>query len=210
MRNFLVVFLIIVGFSFGAAAHSEHGDGFYVGVDPAKTNSKIGNVNNAVSLDGKVAEDRYYGYKFSSYGFFVAPELFMQNGATGISATQNSSSNANSIAASNSGSANSIGPLPGITYNVKANVGYEFNRYVSGFLTYDLGSFAYSSGSGNRQMAVGANRANNSAVGIGSQINLSDSFGVKFMYSQQQFENSAVSGGRIRSDVVKVGTVYSF
>lgn len=207
MRNFPALLLIVCGFSFNAFANSEHNNGFYVGVDPSKTNNKIGSVDRTISKDSKVAEDRYYGYKFSASGFFVAPELFMRNG-TSLSTTQ--SGVANNDNSSTSNSPNQIGTLPGVTYNVKANVGYEFNHYVSGFVSYDLGSFSYSSAAHTRQVSVGANRANNSAIGIGSQLNLSDSFGVKFMYTQQQFENSSVSGGRVRSDVIKVGTVYSF
>jgi len=71
-----------------------------------------------------------------------------------------------------------------------------------------LGSFAYNPRQ--KTVVVGSNRATNSAVGIGSQINISSSFGVKLMYSQQQFESSAVGGAQVRSEVVKLGTVYSF
>lgn len=195
MKSFLVIFFIIAICGNNVFAASSNSDGFYVGVDPAKTNSKIGNANKAVSLDAKVAEDRYYGYKFSNQGFFVAPELFMQNGTNLTSGTNNSTADANS-------------KQLGVTYDVKANLGYEFNRRFLGFVSYDLGSLAY--GSSQRQFAIGANRANNSMVGIGSQINLSNDFGVKFIYSQQQFENSATGGAQIKSEVVKVGTVYSF
>lgn len=203
MKNFLIFFLIIINFSGNSFAATDYKDGFYVGVDPEKTNNKIGNINNAVSLDSKVAEDRYYGYKFREEGFFVAPELFMQNG-NNLSQVQNSSTtNSTSQKSSDQLSATS-----GVTYNVKANLGYEFNPYVSGFVTYDLGSFAYTPGQ--RNFGVGYGLSNNSTIGVGSQVNLSNSFGVKFSYSQQQFENSAVAGGRIKSDVIKVGTVFSF
>lgn len=215
MKNFLIFFLILVTYAASSFARYDDGSGFYMGVNPEKTNSKIGNADNSVSLDSKVAEDRYYGYKFSSGGFFVAPEVFMQNGGN-LNTTQNAASNTSTTTSStttaNSSAAksNQIGSIPGMTYSVKANVGYEFNHYVSGFVTYDLGSFAYSSNGRGQQVTIGSNRANSSAVGIGSQINLSNRFGVKIMYTQQQFENSSVVGGRIRSDVVKLGTVYSF
>jgi len=192
MKNFLIFFLILFS-STVFAAENKAIDGFYVGVDPTKTDNKIGNINKAVSVDSKVNEDRYYGYKFADAGFFISPEVFMQNG------------NLNST---NSGGqkSNQIGANSATNYNVKANVGYEFNNLVSGFVSYDLGSFSYNSGQ--KTIAVGA--SNNRILGIGSQLNLSKSFGVKIIYSQQQFENSAVSGGRIKADVIKVGTVYSF
>ena len=201
MKKFLIIFLIFLSSTEVSFAKSVNNDGFYVGVDPEKTNNKIGNINNAVSLDSKIAEDRYYGYKFSGSGFFVSPELFMQNG--------------NKLVNNNNSSANSVGQNSpqvsgalGATYDVKANVGYEFNKHVSGFVTYNLGSFAYNPQQ--RNIAIGSGTATNSAIGIGSQINLSNSFGIKFMYTQQQFENSATGNGQVRSDVVKFGTVYSF
>ncbi len=201
MKNFLIFFLIFIGITANVAAYSEDGNGFYVGVDPSKTNNKIGNVNNAVSLDSKIAEDRYYGYKFSGNGFFLAPEVFMQKG-NNVAPVQNGGSS------TNSSTPNQVGGIPGVTYDVKANVGYEFNRYVSGFVSYDLGSFAYNPGQ--KTVVIGSNKATSSSVGIGSQINISNSFGIKFMYSQQQFESSAVGGAQVRSEVVKLGTVYSF
>lgn len=201
MKNFLTFFLIFISIAANAFSRVDDVDGFYVGVDPSKTNNKIGNANHAVSLDSKIAEDRYYGYKFSGNGFFLAPEVFMQNG-------NNVAPNQISSSSTNSSSPNQVGGIPGVAYDVKANVGYEFNHYVSGFVSYDLGSFAYNPRQ--KTVVVGSNRATNSAVGIGSQINISSSFGVKLMYSQQQFESSAVGGAQVRSEVVKLGTVYSF
>lgn len=201
MKKFTIFFLIFCVISAFSFANAVNKDGFYVGVDPEKTNNKIGNINNAVSLESKIAEDHYYGYKFIGGGFFVSPELFMQNGNKLVS---------NNISSPNSTGQNSpqIGGALGATYDVKANVGYEFNKYFSGFLTYNVGSFAYNPQQ--RNIAIGSGTATNSAIGIGSQINLSNSFGIKFMYTQQQFENSATGNGQIRSDVVKFGTVYSF
>ncbi len=202
MKNFLrrvLTFLFIcLSCAANATNHPDDNSGFYVGVDPLKTDNKIGKIDNSVSVDSKVPEDRYYGYKFSGGGLFVAPEVFMQNGTqivtSPISGTTTKSDQTTAV--------------PNVSYNVKANVGYDFNPRVSGFVTYDLGTFAYAPGQ--RSVTVGANRATNSAVGIGSQINFSNSFGVKIIYSQQQFENSAVGGGQVKSDVIKLGTVYSF
>lgn len=192
----LLCFFGLMKFSFA----NQVDDGFYVGVDPTKMNNKIGNANNAVSVDSKVEEDRYYGYKFSEAGFFVSPEVSMQSSTT-LSTNSNSESNN-----SNSSSNNSI--APGVVYNVRANVGYEFDKSFSGFITYDVGSFSYSQNQ--RNIGIGANNLFSSSIGVGSQVNISNNFGVKFSYSQQQFENSAAAGGQVRSDVVKVGTVYSF
>jgi hypothetical protein len=205
MKNFLTFIFIFFSCVTSATANFKNGEGFYVGVDPSKTNDKIGKVDNSVSPDSKIAEDRYYGYKFSGGGLFVSPEIFMQSGQAS-SYTQTSSSNATT-----SGSVakpDQLNVVPNVGYNVKANVGYDFNRYVSGFVTYDLGTFSYNPGQ--KSVTVGANKASNSAVGIGSQINFSNDFGVKIIYSQQQFENSATGGGQVKSDVIKLGTVYSF
>ncbi|NBV06023.1 MAG: hypothetical protein EBS06_02155 [Proteobacteria bacterium] len=196
--KFFLIFTLILFFYLPTVFAEENKavEGFYVGVDPTKTDNKIGNINKAVSVDSKVAEDRYYGYKFSEAGFFISPEVFLQNGNLNSTSTTNS----------NNQKSNQIGATPGTTYNVKANIGYEFNNLVSGFVTYDLGSFSYNSGQ--RSIAVGA--SNSTSIGVGSQLNLSRSVGVKVIYSQQQFENSAVSGGRIKSDLIKIGTVYNF
>ena len=185
MKFFLAVFFIFLSLLKIVLAQEEN-DGFYVGVDPLRPNNKIGNIDNSVSLDSKVAEDRYYGYKFGSGGMFIAPEF---------------SSNQTILKTSVPNTA------PPVSYNVKANVGYDFNNNVSGFVTYDLGNFSYNSG---QKVTIGSNTATSSAVGVGSQINFSHDFGVKIIYTQQQFERSATSGGQVRSNVVKLGTVYNF
>ncbi len=200
-------FLLICGlstFSGIVFADSSPSKGFYVGVDPTKMNHKIGNINNSISEETKVAEDRYYGYKFSEAGFFIAPEVAMRSKNSQISfdsSKLDNNYNSNNTT-TNSAAAN-------VSYNIRANIGYEFDKSFSGFLTYDVGSFSYVPAA-QRPVAIGIGNAANSVVGIGSQINLSNSFGVKISYSQQQFENNSNGGGRIRSEVVKVGTVYSF
>ena len=196
MKN-LKIFLLILFLSGNALSQEDKG-GFYSGIDPVKTNNKIGHIDNAVSVDAKIDEDHYYGYKFGDEGFFVAPEVFMKNGSkldnTRFSTDRNGQSGS---------------PDSGVTYDMKANFGYDFNRSFSGFVTYDVGSFAYNPGQ--KTVAVGSNLNNNSAVGIGSQINLSNNLGLKMMYSKQQLNNSnATNSGQIKSDTVKVGTVYSF
>lgn len=198
-KNFLIFFLILFNFITDVFANlsNNNSSGFYVGVDPSKTNNKVGNIDNSVTTESKLADDRYYGYKFSGGGFFVSPELFM-----------NSNNNLSVQSSGNSSNTQTQRGALGATYDVKANFGYEFSEYVSGFVTYDLGAFSYRPGQKN--VTVGSGTATSSAVGIGSQINLSNSFGLKLIYTQQQFENSAVGGGQIRSNVFKVGTVYNF
>ncbi len=208
MKNFWFVLCVCFSYVIPAfAAPKQSVDGFYIGIDPEKIDTRAANPNNAISSDSKVKEDRYYGYKFSNEGFFVSPEVFMQNGIN-ISNPQASFALPQRNNAAQNSSAPTVPGATGVTYNVKANVGYQFNHDVAGFVTYDVGSFAYSPNQ--RSLVVGAGALNSNSVAIGSQVNISNSFGVKFSYGQQQFENSAVSGGRVRSDVVKVGTIYSF
>ncbi len=196
MRKFLLIFVVMISLVKPAWSQSER-DGFYIGVDPTKMNNKIGNANKAVSVDSKVAEDRYYGYKFSEAGFFVAPEVALKShlsqAVDDVSKTNNSVPNST---------------IPNVSYNVRANIGYEFDKSFSGFLTYDVGNFSYISGS-QRPIPIAGRNISNNVIGFGSQVNFSNSFGVKFSYSQQQFDNSSGTG-RIKSEVIKVGTVYSF
>lgn len=202
MVKFLIIFLFIIFHSQNLLAlDSLLQDGFYVGIDASKNDDKIGKIDKSVSQE-KVEEDRYYGYKLQGSGFFVAPE---------VSADKNKSTSSRSFYGTNQGDTLNQTSLSktNSNYNLKANIGYDFSKSFSGFLTYDIVKFSYNSNLGVSSLAV--NRAaGNTAIGIGSQINFSNSFGVKVLYGQQQFENNTASGGQIRSDIIKVGTVYSF
>ncbi|MBM5782789.1 MAG: hypothetical protein FJ368_05145 [Pelagibacterales bacterium] len=173
-------------------------ENFYIGVDATKNDKTIGKIDNSVAVD-KVEEDRYYGYKLGNNGFFVAPEVSISKSPN--QATQNSSTTSQTRLSD-----------PLVNYNLRANIGYDFNKYFSGFVTYDVAKFSLDSGQ--NSFGINANSNINSGnvpiIGVGSQINLSNDFGVKFSYSQQQFENSSNGNAKISSDVIKIGTVYSF
>jgi hypothetical protein len=202
MIKFLTILLVITFSSANLFAQNLLQDGFYVGVDAAKNDEKIGKIDNSVAQD-KTVQDKYYGYKFSGGGFFLAPEVSVEKNnqvstdSTNADQNQVSLPDQTDIAKANA------------SYGLKANVGYDFNQYFSGFVTYDVAKFSYNPNQG--VGAIDASKAsNNSTLGFGSQINISDSFGVKVLYSQQQFDNNSASGGKVRSDIIKVGTVYSF
>lgn len=216
--RFIVIFLVNILFSLNilAAGNLQKGgrkdgqkdihkdgqkDGFYVGVDASRNDEKIGKIDNSVAGD-EVDQDRYYGYKFSGGGFFVAPEVFLEKDDQ-ISSVNNSD-NPNQVQPSDQADISKANA----NYGLKANIGYNFNRYFSGFLTYDVAKFSYDSNQG--LFSINASKAtNNSSVGIGSQVNFSENFGLKILYSQKQFESDTVSG-QVKSDLIKIGTVYSF
>lgn len=198
MKKLLFLFII---FSFDVLAKNSEflsKENFYIGVDATKNDKTIGKIDNSVAVD-KVEEDRYYGYKVGNNGFFVAPEVSISK--SNSQTTQNST---------NTSQTKLSDPL--VNYNLRANIGYDFNKYFSGFVTYDVAKFSLSSDQ--RNFGINANSNINSGnvpiIGVGSQINFSNDFGVKFSYSQQQFQNTSNGSGRINADVIKIGTVYSF
>lgn len=171
-------------------------NGFYSGSDLTTINPQSRSIDNSLSPSSRAVNNNYYGYKFGDDGFFLAPEL--------LSNSSNQSINAKLGGAT---ATKSKAPSPSVNYNVNAKVGYEFNKGLAGFVTYDVGNISYNSNQ--KTLAVGANR-NSTTIGVGSQINFSKDFGVKISYSQQQFENSSTSQGQIKSDIIKFGTVYGF
>lgn len=197
MIKLLFIFLF---FSFDVFAKSSDflsKDKFYIGVDATKNDKRIGKIDNSVAQES-VEEDRYYGYKFGNRGFFVAPEVSMSKVNNQI--TQNYS---------NQNQHNTRLTNPMVNYNVRANVGYDFNKYFSGFITYDVARFSLDS----TQRAINANLNNNGnlpIMGLGSQINISNDFGVKFFYMQQQFQGASNGNAQVNSQIIKVGTVYNF
>jgi hypothetical protein len=205
MKKSLIIFLtFLLSTSNLYAKYNGANGGFYSGVDAAKNNEKIGQIDNSVVA--KTEDDHYYGYKFSGAGFFLSPEVFSEK-ANQTLTTQSTSSTSN--ATSNSKKTTDTTATTNTNYGLKANIGYDFNRHFSGFVTYDVAKFSYNAGQS--AVVTGANsNLNNSTIGIGSQINFSDSFGVKILYNQQQFGSRSVSGGKVTSDVIKFGTVYSF
>lgn len=204
IKKYIIIFLtLLMPVKNLHANHSDdnHG-GFYVGVDAAKNDNKIGKIDNSIA-GNTVEEDRYYGYKFSGGGFFLSPEIFTEKPLISTSSKNNKSSTNNKKTNPTTNSAINA------NYGLKANIGYDFNNHFSGFLTYDVAKFSYNAGQGS--VTTNQNdKLDNSTIGIGSQINLSDSFGVKILYKQQQVGSSSVAGGKITSDVIKFGTIYNF
>ena len=191
MIKFCLIVLSITFIPVNLFASESLKDGFYVGIDPAKNDESIGKLDNSIP-ENDLNKDQYYGYKFSEGGFFLAPELFMEEGSHDIALEGFSKD----------------GSDEKVNYDLKANIGYDFNKYFSGFISYDLAKFSYDSSQGVRganidQSAIG------STIGIGSQVNFSDSFGIKVLYSQQESIDSA-SGNEFEIDSIEFGTVYSF
>ena len=206
MKIFLIFFLILLSISakcFADVDRSVQKDGFYVGVDQTKADPNVGKIDNSVAQN-PTTDSKYYGYKVSEGGFFISPEVAAQQAVQAIDPTKLTNN------ASNAGKANSANATrSALNYDLRANLGYEFNSHVSGFLTYDVAQFSYDSTQG--AISVDTSKAVNSSVfGVGSQIKVSNDFGIRVSYIQQGFDNSATSGGRIKSDVIKVGTVLSF
>lgn len=194
MKLFLAIsFLMLVS----APSFAANKGGFYSGVDLTKVSPKRVSIDNSISPTSKTAENKYYGYKICKSGFFLAPELLATSGSQTIVVK-----NLNMV----TGTAKPISATPTLNYNVKANVGYEFNRRVTGFVTYDVGSLSYDP----TQKAVGANSIIGSAVGVGSQFNFSNDLGLKIICSQEQVQGGDASGSSVKSNSVKFGTVYKF
>lgn len=159
-------------------------ESFYTGVDPLRNDETIGRIDN--SLEEEFAQDKYYGYKISSDGFFISPEVFVTEGSADAR----------------------LKDVETLDYDVKANIGYDFNRHFSAFVTYDLLEFAYNPNQNSAQ--VEHNNEIGSQIGFGSQFNVSHDFGIKFSYSQRFEESPTSSSAQIKTEMFSVGTVYSF
>jgi hypothetical protein len=181
----LLFFFITDGF----AQKYEIDEGFYVGQDPVKFDDSKFDVDASVDVKSKPVDGKYYGYKFSGGGFFLAPEATRKLNDINVKSFSDPEGQAKD----------------NIDYNVKAHVGYDFDSGVSGFVTYDIGDFSYNAA----QKAAALNK-NNTAIGVGSQFKLSDDFSLKVTYTQQQNYDTNVEGGKIKSDVIRFGTSYSF
>ncbi len=93
-----------------------------------------------------------------------------------------------------------------INYNVKANIGYEFTDQFKSFVIYDVGNFSVSSANKSAKF-----QNQNSSLGVGSQIEVSDGFVIKVTYSQQQLNDAALNQqGRLKADVLRFGTSINF
>jgi hypothetical protein len=94
-----------------------------------------------------------------------------------------------------------------VEYGVKANLGYNFTDKISGFAGYDVGNFGVNLQQ--RKTSFVPNKFGYGASSIGSKIDVSDSFNVKLIYSQQRMApNRGIQYNR--EDSVKFGTVIKF
>lgn len=195
MKLFLAIssFLLLISVTGFAATNG----GFYSGIDLTKVSPKSVSIDNSISPSSKKDDNKYYGYKICNRGFFIAPELLTSSGSQTIVVK-----NLNPV----TGATQPASTAPTVNYDIKANVGYEFNRRVTGFVTYDVGSVSYDP----TQKAVGASNTFGSAVGVGSQINVSKDLGLKIICSQEQVRGGDASGNAVKSNSVKLGTVFKF
>lgn len=173
-------------------------EGFYTGFDPTKVDENKFEIDASVDKKEKPVEGKYYGYKFSNGGFFVAPEAMRHLDLS-------SGNGGNLQVPSNDRSAAGL-TAQDINYNIKANIGYEFSDQLKTFVIYDVGNVSVSSASKSAKF----NQGQNSNLGLGSQIQISDDFVIKVTYSQQQLNDASANQGRLKADVVRFGTSINF
>ena len=195
MKILLKILLIFFLWEFGALAQNYKIDeGFYVGFDPTKVDENKFEIDSSVDKKEKPVEGKYYGYKFTNGGFFIAPEamrnLDLGNNVQALGATQNGTS---SLLAQE------------INYNVKANIGYEFTDQFKSFVIYDVGNIALSSANKSAKF-----QSQNSSLGLGQQIEISNGFVIKVTYTQQQLNDATTNQGRLKADVLRFGTSINF
>ena len=140
-----------------------------------------------------------YCYKLSTGKFFIAPEVGNQT-LTSQDIQQNTQQNIQG----EKGVFN-----PNFAFGVKTSLGYDFNSHFSAFIGYNLGGLAFDK----EQMAgrVKLNHLQLGSITIGSQINITQNFGVKINCSQQ---NSIINSNNQQNIMgcnnVRIGTVYGF
>jgi len=146
----------------------------------------------------------YYGYKLSASGFFLAPELIKQSSGTNL--------NVNSV----NNQLNQMQSIDRIinfnSYNIKTNIGFDFNKYFSAFISYNLASVSLNN-SRNINSQINTRYFDYNNIAIGSQFNFSNSFGVKISCSNQQIiasQNLNNQSQQIGCNNLKIGTIYGF
>lgn len=143
----------------------------------------------------KIDNQFLYGYKLSTGNFFLAPEVGKQS---------LSSQNIQQNIWEEKGGFN-----PNLAFGIKTSLGYDFNNHFSAFIGYNLGSLAF-----DREQMAGRIKLNHLQLGsitIGSQINITQNFGVKINCSQQNsIINSNNQQNIIGCNNVRIGTVYGF
>jgi hypothetical protein len=165
--------------------------------------SKTQSIDN--SLEKYSPSNFYYGYKLSSSGFFLAPELIKQ--------ASNSAISSNAISGISKGtSGGSLSTIENAnSYNIKTNIGFDFNKRLSAFISYDLANISMS---GDRTVSSQFNARNfdMNNISIGSQVNFNNNFGLKLSCSNQQISGMQLSNQsqHIGCNNLKIGTTYGF
>lgn len=189
MKLFFTILTLL--FSSNAIAQTyKINDGFYTGLDPTKIDDRKANLDKSFNVKEKTPDGKYYGYKFSEGGFFLAPEAIKKSATLQKNTVLQDP--------------NFLQKNDNLNYNVKANLGYDFNKSFSGFVTYDVGNFSYDATQRRTSFVAGQN----AEVGVGSQMKFDD-FSAKVTYSQQN-GYSATNGGQIKSDIIRFGASYNF
>jgi len=193
MKILLKILLIFFFWEFGAVAQNYKIDeGFYVGFDPTKIDKNKFEIDSSIDKKEKPVEGKYYGYKFSNGGFFIAPEA-MRN--LNLENTSASSQNITTALVAQE-----------INYNVKANIGYEFSNQFKSFVIYDVGNFSVNSANKSAKF-----QTQNTSLGLGSQIEISNGFVIKVTYTQQQLNDASLNQqNRLKADVLRFGTSINF
>lgn len=196
MKILLKILLTFFFWEFGALAQNYKIDeGFYVGFDPTKVDENKFEIDSSVDKKERPVEGKYYGYKFANGGFFIAPEAMRNLDAANSLQTPGIAQN-NSLALA----------AQDINYNVKANIGYEFSDQFKSFVIYDVGNFSVSSANKSAKF-----QNQNTSLGLGSQIEISDGFVIKLTYTQQQLNDATLDQqGRLKADVLRFGTSINF
>lgn len=196
MKILSKILLIFLFWQFSAVAQNYKIDeGFYTGFDPTKIDENKFEIDASVDKKEKPVEGKYYGYKFSNGGFFIAPEA-MRNLNLGDNLQNPTAPQIN----------NSVLLEQEINYNIKANIGYEFTNQFKSFVIYDVGNFSVNSINKSAKF-----QNQNTSLGLGSQIEISNGLVIKLTYSQQQINDATLNQqGRLKADVLRFGTSINF
>lgn len=154
-------------------------------------NTKINNIENLKLLQELEApKTKTYSYEINKGGIYFEPEA--------IAKRQEITSN---------NLAQEIEKEQFLNYNLRSNIGYEFSKYFTGFLSYDLGNIGIDSV--NKNVNLGINYSTIRINGVGSKINFSDDFGMKIIYREQDLIGNGNSNID-KSQEINLKTILNF
>ncbi len=195
IKKFVLIIALILYSPFFVFANFNQDSYAYKVVDTDFTALENKDPLKVAKEKNKIDNQFSYGYKLSTGSFFIAPEIGKQSFLF-----QNTSQN---IQGERSGF------NPNLAFGVKTNLGYDFNNHFSAFIGYNLGGLAFDK----EQMArrVKLNPLQLGSITIGSQINITQNFGVKINCSQQNsIINSKNQQNMAGCNNFRIGTVYGF